>query len=257
MKQHEPGSWSNEYLGDRNPPVSPSREELVTVGLDLVRRLGRYFRRKLPAHVDLGDLISAGTIGMLGAVEAYDAERNEQFAPYAKARIRGAMLDELRANDILSRHFRKRMDDVEEASHRLRQELGRDPDDAEIAQRLEIPLEEYQQLSADIVRRPVLMRLSMAPVAHIGPSGSPDAELTSKDLRERLASAVLALPERERQIIRAYYEEGQTQNAIGESMGISGARVCQLLSRATSRLRTLLLARDGNDEHWRDIADAE
>jgi RNA polymerase sigma factor for flagellar operon FliA len=254
MKQHERGAWSNEYAVAHDPS-HPTREELVTVGLELVRRLGRYFRRKLPAHVELSDLISAGTIGMLGAVEAYDSARNDQFAPYAKARIRGAMLDELRANDILSRHFRNRMDEVDGAMRALRQELGREPDDGEVAQRMQMTLDEYQQLNSDIIRRPVLLRLSMAPVAHVGRSSNPDAEFSSKDLKQRLASAVAALPEREQQIIRAYYEEGQTQTQIGQALGISGARVCQLLARATARLRTLMLARDANADAWCEAAD--
>jgi len=105
---------------------------------------------------------------------------------------------------------------------------------------LGLGLEHYQRLTGELTRRPVLVRLSIAPVAQPGPASAPDAALWDKDLKQRLGAAIGALPEREQRVIRLYYEEGRTQAAIGALLGVTEARISQLLSKATARLRTLL-----------------
>jgi RNA polymerase sigma factor for flagellar operon FliA len=185
---------------------------------------------------------------MLNAVDAYEQARSPHFEAYAKTRIRGAMIDELRANDLLSRHGRSQASDIDNARHALRHDLGRDPDDTEIAARLRLPLEQYQRLTGELSRRPVLIRLSIAPVSQPGPASAPDAALWDKDLKQRLAAAIASLPEREQRIIRLYYDEERTQAAVGALLGVSEGRVNQLLTKAAARLRSLLEhpARDAN-----------
>jgi RNA polymerase sigma factor FliA len=225
---------------DTQPVPEASREELITMGMALVRRIALQLSRRLPSHVELSDLISAGTVGMLHAVESFESTRSPHFQPYAKTRIRGAMIDELRANDLLSRHGRSQLTGIRDARSALRQDLGRDPDDGEVATRLGLGLEHYQRLTGELTRRPVLVRLSIAPVPQPGPASAPDAALWDKDLKQRLGAAIAALPEREQRVIRLYYEEGRTQAAIGTLLGVTEARISQLLSKATTRLRTLL-----------------
>jgi RNA polymerase sigma factor for flagellar operon FliA len=217
-----------------------SREELITLGMALVRRVALQLARRLPSHVELSDLISAGTVGMLHAVESFESARSPHFEPYAKTRIRGAMIDELRANDLLSRHGRSQLTGIRDARSALRQDLGRDPDDGEVATRLGLGLEHYQRLTGELTRRPVLIRLSLAPVAQPGPASAPDTAFWDKDLKERLGAAIAALPEREQRVIRLYYEEGRTQAAIGALLGVTEARISQLLTKATTSLRSLL-----------------
>jgi RNA polymerase sigma factor FliA len=228
------------------PAISEaSREVLITHGMTLVRRIALQLARRLPSHVELSDLISAGTVGMLHAVESFESARSPHFDSYAKTRIRGAMIDELRANDLLSRHGRSQLTGIREARLALRQDLGRDPDDGEVATRLGLELEQYQRLTGELTRRPVLVRLSIAPVSQPGPASAPDTAFWDKDLKERLGAAIAALPEREQRVIRLYYEEGRTQAAIGALLGVTEARISQLLAKATTRLRTLLGPRAG------------
>jgi RNA polymerase sigma factor for flagellar operon FliA len=217
------------------------REDLVRLGLPLVRRMAFRMARRLPPNVDVNDLIGAGTEGLLKAVQHYDPERYPHFEPYAKTRIRGAILDELRANDSLTRYGRSRMAEITNTIKELQQQLGRQPAEDEVAERLGMPLDQYQRLTGDLMRGPTLQGLSSvaADDAESNTAG-PDTTLLDNDLKRRLALAVGKLTARTQQVLALYYQEECTQAEIGEILGVTESRVCQILGEATARLRALL-----------------
>src|SRR6186997_2122244 len=148
------------YAAMRASSPDAAREDLVQLGLPIVRRMAFRMARRLPSHIDVNDLIGAGTEGLLRAVSSFDQERYPQFEPYAKSRIRGAILDELRAGDSLTRYGRERMGQVTKTIRSLQQELGRPPDESEIAARLGVPVDQYQKMAAELTQGPALLGLS-------------------------------------------------------------------------------------------------
>jgi RNA polymerase sigma factor for flagellar operon FliA len=217
------------------------REELIRQGLPLVRRMAFRMARRLPPNVDVNDLIGAGTEGLLKAVQYYDAQRYPQFEPYAKTRIRGAILDELRANDSLTRYGRSRMAEITNTIKELQHRLGRQPAEDEVAARMGIPLEQYQRLTGDLMRGPTLQGLSsVAPDDAESGLATPDALLLDSDLKRRLSAALSKLTDRTQQVLALYYQEECTQAEIGQILGVTESRVCQILGEATARLRAML-----------------
>jgi RNA polymerase sigma factor for flagellar operon FliA len=218
-----------------------AREDLIREGLPLVRRMAFRMARRLPPNVDVNDLIGAGTEGLLKAVQYYDAERYPHFEPYAKTRIRGAILDELRANDSLTRYGRSRMAEITNTIKQLQHQLGRQPAEDEVAARLGMPLEQYQRLTGDLMRGPTLQGLSgVAADDAESSNATPDAVLLDSDLKRRLAAAMSKLTERTQQVLALYYQEECTQAEIGQILGVTESRVCQILGEATARLRAML-----------------
>jgi len=219
----------------------PDRAELIRQGLPLVRRMAFRMARRLPPNVDVNDLIGAGTEGLLKAVQYYDAERYPQFEPYAKTRIRGAILDELRANDSLTRYGRSRMAEITNTIKELQDRLGRQPAEDEIAARMGMALEQYQRLTGDLMRGPTLQGLSsIAADDAESTAATPDALLLDTDLKRRLAEAVARLPARTQQVLALYYQDECTQAEIGQILGVTESRICQILGEATARLRAML-----------------
>jgi RNA polymerase sigma factor FliA len=217
------------------------REDLIRLGLPLVRRMAFRMARRLPPNVDVNDLIGAGTEGLLKAVQHYDSERYPHFEPYAKTRIRGAILDELRANDSLTRYGRSRMAEITNTIKQLQQQLGRQPAEDEVAKRLGIPLEQYQRLTGDLMRGPTLQGLSSVAADDAESSAiGPDTALLDNDLKRRLAAALGKLTDRTQQVLALYYQEECTQAEIGQILGVTESRVCQILGEATARLRAML-----------------
>jgi RNA polymerase sigma factor for flagellar operon FliA len=229
------------YAAMRNVAQPRSREDLIQLGLPIVRRLAFRMARRLPSHIEVNDLIGAGTEGLLRAVASFDAERFPQFEPYAKTRIRGAILDELRANDSLTRYGRERMGQVTKTIRSLQQELGRPPDETEIANALGVPVDQYQKMAAELTQGPALLGLSgVAGDDAESQAPTPDAEFAEGDLKRRLTAAITDLPERQKQVLALYYQEECTQAEIGEILGVTESRVCQILGEATLRLRAKL-----------------
>ncbi|MDQ3034619.1 MAG: FliA/WhiG family RNA polymerase sigma factor [Myxococcota bacterium] len=224
-------------------PLSPEtrREALVALGLPLVERLSHRLARRLPPNVARGDLAGAGAEGLLRAIEAYDPTRCERFETYAEARIRGAMLDELRSNDSLTRHARRRLGAITRAARAIESEQRRPATDEEIAGALGIELAEYQRVAGELVRAPGLLRAGETDPDLVGSeSADPLSELVERELRARLAAAIDALPERTREVVRLYYSEERTQAEIGRALGVTESRVCQILGKAVSQLRASL-----------------
>ena len=217
------------------------QEALFRRGMDLVRRLAFRMARRLPAHVDVDDLISAGMEGLIKAVGAYDPARQPSFDAYASARIRGAILDELRSHDSLTRHGRSRMGEISGAIAKLQRALGRAPTEDEVASALGMELDQYQKLSGDLARAPALAGLGSIAGDTVASAEQDPSELFDQaELRGLLAKAIASLPERSQQVLALYYQEECTQAEVGAILGITESRVCQILGETTARLRAKL-----------------
>ncbi|WP_281718952.1 RNA polymerase sigma factor FliA [Pandoraea apista] len=222
--------------------------DTLTQYAPLVRRLALQLMAKLPASVELEDLIQAGMLGLLDAANRYQETQGAQFETYASQRIRGAMLDELRELDWASRGIRKTARQIEQAVQRLEQRLGRGPSESEIAGEMSIGLSEYQQMLQDVHgcqliyyedfeaadEEPFIDRICADPGA------DPLTMLLDEGLRGGVVDAIDRLPEREKLLMSLYYEQGLNLREIGAVLEVSESRVCQLHSQAISRLRATL-----------------
>jgi RNA polymerase sigma factor for flagellar operon FliA len=215
----------------------------------LVRRIAHQMIAKLPANVELDDMIQAGMIGLMDAVNRFEESQGTQFEVYAASRIRGSMLDELRAGDWLPRSARKSQRDIENAIHRLEQRLHRTPHESEIAGELKLSVAEYQELLGDARGAQLVYFEDLGGSTdsedylerHVAQNGGEPLEiLRDKRFRTALVAAIEDLPERERLLMSMYYEQDMNLREIGTVMGVTESRVCQLHSQAVSRLRAKL-----------------
>ena len=215
----------------------------------LVRRLAHQMIAKLPANVELDDMIQAGMIGLMDAVSRFEETHGTQFEVYAASRIRGSMLDELRAGDWLPRSARKSQRDIENAIHRLEQRLKRAPVESEIAREMGLSVGQYQETLNEARGAQLLYFDDLGGSddnddyleRHIADEGGDPSEvLRDKRFRTALVAAIEELPERERQLMSMYYEQDMNLREIGSVMGVTESRVCQLHSQAVARLRSKL-----------------
>lgn len=224
------------------------KEEYAVKFAPLVKRIAYHLMARLPASVQVDDLIQVGMIGLLDAVNNYDGEQGAQFETYAVQRIRGAMLDELRQSDWLPRSARKTLRRIETAISTLGQRLGRAPAEREVADELHVSLEEYQQMLLDARGCQLLHYEDMQDEEgddffehHCADhSSEPLSNLQDDRFRSKLVEAIGALPEREKLMMAMYYEEELNLREIGQVLGVSESRVCQLHSQAVARLRGYL-----------------
>ena len=220
------------------------QSELLTQYMPLVRRQALTLQVRLPASIELDDLIQAGMVGLLEALGRFDAAQGATFATFASQRIRGAMMDELRTRDWLPRSVRRSARAVDDAVRRLEQQLGRPPEEGEIARELEMPLSDYQQLLNDTNSGKLLPFEEL--IADGGePAGDdthqqPFEQLLDEQQRQTLIDAIEALPEREKLLMALYYQEEMNLKEVGAVLGVTESRVSQLHSQAVSRLRARL-----------------
>ncbi len=229
------------------------REEMVKQHLWLVRCIAQSIAEALPKTVDVHDLISAGTVGLIKAVDEYDPARGAKLETYARYRIRGAIFDELRKQDILPYSIRSKVKQIDRAIYELERELGRYPEDDEIAERACLDVGEISRLLAmagtlDLYSLEELLEngdVSLDIIESQVTEGSRDplSKLEREELVKVLVSAIKELPEAERTILGLYYYEGLRMKEIGEVLGISESRVSQIHSKAILFLRSRLRAR--------------
>lgn len=229
-------------------------EENLREHLPMVRFLAIRIRERLPQQVELEDLISAGIVGLLDAFQKFDPAKKVQFRTYAQFRVRGAMLDSLRALDWGPRDLRRKGRAVEEAIRSLSSRLGKAPTENEIAEEMKLSLDEYQQLLGELSGLELgslnalpaddegVEALALLPA---GPEDDPFLRCQTSEMRNLLADAIAALPERERLVLTLYYYEELTMKEVGATLGVVESRVSQLHSSAMARLRAVLGAKRG------------
>src|SRR4051794_19817856 len=220
--------------------------------------LGKYVAGRLgsglPAHVDEGDLVSYGLLGLIGAIERYDPDRDIKFETYAIARIRGAIIDELRALDWVPHSVRSRAREIERAIAELEAKLGHAPSDEEIAGKVGITVEELEDSLTEISRSSIAAldelwtvsgdggdQVSLLDTIEDTEGPNPQEALAQTELREALGEAIARLPEREKLVVTLYYYEELTLREIGEVLGVTESRVSQLHTKAVLRLKARLL----------------
>jgi RNA polymerase sigma factor for flagellar operon FliA len=224
-------------------------EQYVNKFAPLVKRIAYHLMAKLPASVQVDDLIQAGLIGLMDAAEHYDDTQGAQFETYAVQRIRGSMLDELRQADWLPRTVRKSLRQIEATINKLEQKNQRAPNEAEVAKEMNVGLPAYQQMLLDARGHQLLYYEDLQDSddtdffeRHVaGETGDPLKMLEDEGFRKVLVEAISTLPEREKQMMGMYYEQELNLREIGEVLGVSESRVCQLHSQAVARLRVKLL----------------
>lgn len=224
------------------------RDALIRQHAPLVRRIAQHMIAKLPPNVELDDLIQVGMIGLADALSRYEASQGVQFDTFASQRIRGAMLDELRENDWMSRSSRKGQKDIERAIHKLEQELGRTPKESEIAVSMDMALDEYQSMLAKVRGTQLIYLEDITPGEEdsesfldryvADPEADPLAVLRDERMRKALVTAIESLPEREQYVMSMYYEHEMNLKEIAAVLEVTESRVCQLHSQAIARLRT-------------------
>lgn len=224
------------------------RDQLIMKYVPLVKNVVGRITARLPSHVvDREDLIHVGVIGLMSALEKYDAARNVQFETYARFRIRGAVLDEMRSRDWVPRSTRSKDNKLEAAFEKLQTKLGRSPDEEEVAEFLKMTIEEYYQLldesrcismiSSEDLPGDYLDSLSRDEMLEAIDHGNPLELLKSSELKEGMKKVVNQLPEKERLVLALYYYEELTMKEIGKVLNLTESRVCQLHTQAIFRLR--------------------
>ena len=235
--------------GERRDPAL--RERLVLHYAPLVKYVAGRVGTGLPAHVDVGDLVQSGIFGLVDAIDRFEPERGLKFETYAMQRIRGGILDDLRAQDWVPRSVRSRAREVERALERLEARLLRTASDAEVADELGLSVSDLRDLYAQLQLTSVVALDELVTVGRGGTSlaetlpddsvPDPGAVMDGVESRRLLAQAVSQLVERDRVVVTLYYFENLTLAEIGKVLGVTESRVCQLHTRAVLRLRTKLL----------------
>ena len=220
-----------------------SDDELIMRHVELVKRIAHHLAGRLPATVDVNDLMQSGMVGLLEAARNFDASRGASFETYAGIRIRGAMLDDIRKHDWTPRSVHHKYRQVADAMHAVESRTGRAATSEEVASQLGISIDEYHKILADsacsrlfsfeeTLEEPTLYR---KPPSSGAPT--PDQELYESQFRARLAESIEKLPERERMVLSLYYEQELNLKEIGEVLEVSESRVCQIHGQAVMRLR--------------------
>jgi RNA polymerase sigma factor for flagellar operon FliA len=229
--------------------LTAEQEKVLLEHLPIVRFLARRIHERLPQHVDIEDLISAGVVGLMDAFAKFDPAKKVQFRSYAQFRIRGAILDSLRTLDWSPRELRRKGRAVEEAIRVLTARLGRAPGEHEVAAEMGLELDDYQQLLGDLKG----LEIGTLHVEHSEDSGEeelayvpgrpeedPLFRCLRGELEEHLTAAITRLPERERLVMTLYYYEEMTMREIGLALGVVESRVSQVHASAVAHLRAAL-----------------
>lgn len=224
-------------------------EDALREHLPMVRFLALRMRERLPQQVEMEDLISAGIVGLIDAMQKFDPQKKVLFRSYAQFRVRGAMLDSLRALDWGPRDLRRKGRAVEEAIRVLSARQGHAPSEQEVAAEMGLDLAAYQQLLGELSGLEV-SSLNVTPqdesgvealaTLAAGPEDDPFLQCQSSEMRRLLAAAIAELPERERMVLTLYYYEELTMREVGAALGVVESRISQLHSSAMARLRVAL-----------------
>lgn len=233
-------------------------DQMLRQHSSMVKKMAYQLKSKLPSCVEVDDLVQAGMIGLMDAINRYEDTHGAQFETYATQRVRGAMLDELRGADWLPRGIRKNMRDIEHAVQQLEQKLGRPPTESEIAKHMNFTLEDYYDVLSDCQGHQLIYYEDFQDddgSEHFldryvdDDSSDPVKSLLESDFREALIESIDHLPEREKVLMGLYYEQELNLKEIGSIMNVSESRVCQLHSQAVARLRASM-----REKAWTGVA---
>ncbi len=218
-------------------------EQLVADHAHLLKRIAYHLINRLPPSVQVDDLMQAGVVGLLEAARNYDPSQGASFGTYAGIRIRGAMLDELRRTDWTPRSVHRNSRRVAEAIRTIENRMGRAARDHEVATELELDMTGYHQLIRDTATSKVasVEEVFVSSEEHVGGSEEPFDELQQDMFKLALAETIEGLPERERLVMSLYYDDEMNLREIGEVLGVSESRVCQIHGQALSRIRARML----------------
>ncbi len=250
------GGARRSISGNGYPPAAPAvpvltaeQERVLLEHLPIVRFLARRIHERLPQHVDIEDLVSAGVVGLMDAFAKFDPAKKVQFRSYAQFRIRGAILDSLRTLDWSPRELRRKGRAVEEAIRAVTARLGRAPGEPEVSAEMGLALEEYQQLLGDLKGLEIgTLHLERnedsgeEELAYVPgrPEEDPLFRCLRGEMEERLSDAIANLPDRERLVMTLYYYEEMTMREIGLALGVVESRVSQVHASAVVHLRAAL-----------------
>lgn len=246
LSEDELASLWEQYLSDKSNKAA--RDALIVQYIYLIRYVVGRVKVTLPATISIEDIAGYGVEGLINAIERYSPHKNTRFETYALIRIRGAILDRIRAQDFLPRSVRKKIKDVKNAQEYLKQELGRMPTTTEIANYLEMAPEKVNQiLSEDTTITSLYDKKgstedSVEIIDTIEDTNklNPQEQAEEKNVKHELEKALMRLPERERVIMVLYYQENMTLKEIGETIGMSESRVCQLHAQGIMKLKNIL-----------------
>ena len=240
----------HEYKDD---PTPESREKLILHYSPLVKYVAGRVSSGLPPSVEFADLVSYGVFGLLDAIDKYDPERGIKFETYAIARVKGAIIDELRADDWVPRSIRFKAREIERAYMALEGDLRRIPTDEEVADKMGMSLEDYLSLLNKLsvmslvaldelwtVSGDRLDKITLADMVEDVKVKDPSQTFELEEMKDIIAEAINRLPERERIVVALYYYEGLNMREIGEVLGVTESRVCQMHTKAILRLRARL-----------------
>ncbi len=235
-----------EYLKDKTNKTA--RDTLIVQYIYLIRYVVGRVKVTLPSTISIEDIAGYGVEGLINAIERYSPQKNTRFETYALIRIRGAILDKIRAQDFLPRSVRKKIKDIKNAQERLKQELGRMPTTAEVADYLDMEPEKVNQiLSEDTTMTSIYDKkgttddsLEIIDTIEDTNKLNPQEQAEEKNVKQELEKALQRLPERERIIMVLYYQENMTLKEIGETINMSESRVCQLHAQAIMKLKNIL-----------------
>jgi RNA polymerase sigma factor for flagellar operon FliA len=228
------------------------RDRLILTYAPLVKYVAGRLGSGLPAHVDEGDLVSYGLLGLISAIERYDPDRDVKFETYAIARIKGSIIDELRQMDWVPRSVRARAREIERAMTELEAKLGRAPTEEEISKKLGVSQEDLQDSLLEISRTSIAAldelwtasssgdQVALIDTIEDTQGPEPQTALAATETREALGEAIARLPEREKLVVTLYYYEELTLREIGEVLGVTESRVSQLHTKAILRLKARL-----------------
>ncbi len=230
-----------------------NKDQLIQRFAPLVKRIAYHLMARLPSSVQVDDLVQNGMLGLLDTINRFEAGMGAQFETYAAQRVRGAMLDGLRENDWLPRSLRRDFRRIEEAIAQLEQQYGRAPSEQELAKALSMTLAEYQKMLQDARGHQLISFEDMVEDGeddylerHLkDETNEPSQLLENQNLQTLLTQGIEQLPEREKLMMALYYEQDLNLREIGEVMGVTESRVCQLHSQAVARLRARIFGESG------------
>ena len=246
LSEEELTALWEQYLSDKSNKAA--RDTLIVQYIYLIRYVVGRVKVTLPATISIEDIAGYGVEGLINAIERYSPHKNTRFETYALIRIRGAILDRIRAQDFLPRSVRKKIKDVKQAQEYLKQELGRMPTTTEIANYLDMDADGGSQILADdttitsLYDKKGSTEDSVEIIDTIEDTNklNPQEQAEEKNVKQELEKALMRLPERERVIMVLYYQENMTLKEIGETIGMSESRVCQLHAQSIMKLKNIL-----------------